>query len=177
MPTLNKIAEHLDMSVTRVKEIGPKIGMDKSCTLDQWRNAYINHLRNTASGRGGEDHQTRLAIARSRESELKGDKIELEMMQTTNQLIYADDVEKAWSSMIMAARSELTSSKAKILDGIRHEMEMPLSKESSLALSDLIDESFNAAFKHLARPSTGDFDPDAEPGTPELATAEEDFDD
>lgn len=177
MPTLNKIAEHLDMSVTRVKEIGPKLSMDKSCSLDQWRVAYINHLRNTASGRGGDDHQTRLAIARSRESELKGDKIELEMMQATGGLIYSDDVEKAWSSMIMAARSELSASKAKIMDGMRHELEAPLSNESAAAISELIDESINAAFKHLAQPSTGDFDPDAEPGAPELAAAGEDLDD
>lgn len=177
MPTLNKIAEHLDMSVTRVKEIGPKIGMDKSCTLDQWRNAYINHLRNTASGRGGDDHQTRLAIARSRESELKGDKIELEMMQATGQLIYADDVEKVWASMIMAARSELTASKAKILDGVKQELEEPLSKESNDALSELINECLNAAFKHLARPSPSDVGSGDEPGSSQLVAAGEDFDD
>lgn len=177
MPTLNKIAEHLDMSVTRVKEIGPKLGMDKTCSLDQWRVSYINHLRNTASGRGGDDHQTRLAIARSRESELKGDKIELEMMQATGGLIYSDDVEKVWSSMIMAARSELSASKAKIMDGVRQELEEPLSKESNDAISELIDESINAAFKHLAQPSSGDLSPDAEPGSSQLATAEEDIDD
>ncbi len=177
MPTLNKIAEHLDMSVTRVKEIAPKIGMDKDCSLDQWRVSYINHLRNTAAGRGGDDHQTRLAIARSRESELKGDKLELEMMQSTGGLIYADDVEKVWASMIMAARSELTASKAKILDGVKQELEEPLSKESNDALSELINECLNAAFKHLAQQSTGDFDPDTQPGASELVTAEEDIDD
>lgn len=177
MPTLNKIAEHLDMSVTRVKEIAPRIGMDKDNSLDQWRVSYINHLRNTASGRGDAEHQERLTKARSREAELKGDKIELEMMQATGQLIYANEVEKLWLSMIMAARSELSSSKSKILDGVRQELEAPLSKESSEALSVLIEESFNAAFKHLARPSPSDVGSGAEPGSSQLVAASEDFDD
>lgn len=155
MATQNEIAIHLDMSVTRLKALLPRLPVTDTSDPDEVRVAYIRYLRETAAGRGGEDHQARLAIARARESELKGDKLEMDMARDAERLVPADELEEAWTAMIAAARAELLamSSKLRAEIGRLYEIDVP---------ADLIEPYIHAALEHLA--NTDEPDPDAGDG-------------
>ena len=143
MATQIEIANHLDMSVTRLKEVLSKIVVADPSDIDVVRVAYINHLRNTAAGRGGEDQQERLAKARSRESELKGDKLEMEMAKEAGLLVPADEVEKEWIALIIAARAELLSMSARLRADIKEKFNIDVP-------ADLVGNYVNTALEHLA---------------------------
>lgn len=158
------------MSVTRLKELLSRLNVPDRSDLDAVRVAYINHLRATSAGRGGEDHQTRLAIARARESELKGDKIEMDMARDAGLLVPAAEVEQHWTAMIAAARAELISMSAKLRAELSRlfDVEVP---------TDMIDPYINAALEHLAISDDPDLDPDIDAGEGPLASAAEHLDD
>jgi hypothetical protein len=155
MATQIEIANHLDMSVTRLKEVLPKLSIAESSDIDAVRIAYINHLRNMAAGRGGENHQERLAKAKSRESELKGDKLEMEMARDAGLLVPADEVEKEWASLITAARAELLAMSAKLKDDIKAQFDIDVPEE-------FIKQYVNAALEHLADSHQKDAEEDLE---------------
>lgn len=155
MATKIEIANHLDMSVTRLKEVLPKLGAADSSDIDAVRVAYINHLRNMAAGRGGENHQERLAKAKSRESELKGDKLEMEMARDAGLLVPADEVEKEWASLITAARAELLAMSVKLKDDIKARFDIDVPEE-------FIKQYVNAALEHLADSHQEDAEEDLE---------------
>lgn len=168
MATQIEIADHLDMSVTRLKELLPRLPVADPSNLDQIRVAYINQLRSTAAGRGGEDHQLRLAIARARESELKGDRIEMDMARDAGQLVPVEELEQAWTALIVSARAELLSMAGKLRAELLREFDIDVPAE-------LIESYVHPALEHLA--NTGEPDPaegDGE-GSEELAPAAEDL--
>lgn len=157
MATQNAIADHLDMSVTRLKEVLSKIVVADPTDINAVRVAYINHLRNTAAGRGGDDHQERLAKARSRESELKGDKLEMEMAKESGLLVPADEVEKEWTALITAARAELTSMAAKLRADLKEKFNIDVPAE-------FVEQYVNASLEHLANSSQEDTEADIAAG-------------
>ena len=170
MATQNEIADHLDMSVTRLKELLPRLPVTDPSDIDAVRVAYINQLRSTAAGRGGEDHQLRLAIAKARESELKGDRLEMDMARDAGQLLPADEIEQEWTALIASARAEMLSMVGKLRAELLRvfDIEVP---------ADLIESYVHNALEHLANtdePDPGEGDGE---GQEELASAAEDFDD
>lgn len=170
MATQSEIAIHLDMSVTRLKELLPRLNVADRSDLDAIRCAYINHLRATSAGRGGEDHQTRLAIARARESELKGDKLEMDMAREAGNLVPADELEQAWSALIASARAELLSMAAKLRAELQRLFDID-------APADLIESHVHAALEHLANADEPESENGPGEGEEELAPAAEDIDD
>lgn len=170
MATQNEIADHLDMSVTRLKELLPRLPVTDPSDIDSVRVAYINQLRSTAAGRGGEDHQLRLAIAKARESELKGDRLEMDMARDAGQLVPADELEQEWTALIASARAELMSMVGKLRAELLREFDIDVPAE-------LIESYVHPALEHLA--NTGEPEPEEGAGEDqeELAPAAEDFDD
>lgn len=170
MATQNEIADHLDMSVTRLKELLPRLPVTDPSDIDAVRVAYINQLRNTAAGRGGEDHQMRLAIAKARESELKGDKLEMEMAREAGQLVPADELEQEWSTLIASARAELLAMSTKLRAELQRLFDIDVPAE-------LIESYVHTALEHLANADNQDPDRVEGEGCEEMASAAEDFDD
>lgn len=170
MATQNEIADHLDMSVTRLKELLPRLPVANTSDLDAVRVAYINQLRNTASGRGGEDQQLRLAIARARESELKGDRLEMDMARDAGQLVPADELEQAWIALIASARAELLAMTAKLRAELMRLFDIDVS-------ADLIESYVHTALEHLANADEPGPERGVGEGDEELAAAAEDLDD
>lgn len=169
MATQNEIADHLDMSVTRLKELLPRLSVSDPSDMDAVRVAYINHLRNTAAGRGGEDHQLRLAIAKARESELKGDRLEMDMARDAGQLLPADELEQEWTALIASARAELLSMTAKLRAELQRLFDIDVP-------ADLIESHVHAALEHLANSDEPDPETGIGEGEEELASATEDID-
>lgn len=170
MATLNEISEHLDMSVTRLKELLPRFEIDDKTNTDVVRVAYLRYLRNIASGRGSEDQQERLMMARARESELKGDKLEMDMAEAAGKLVPADAVEETWAAMIAAARAELLA--------LARRLNVELASSFGVDVpAEFFEQKLYAALDHLAET---DF-PDAESGdaacAAELETAAAGIDD
>lgn len=132
MNTLKDLAEYLDMSDRNLRDVLKKIGLvgvdvGNPLEVDRVRVEYIKYLREMASGRGGEE-QGRLAAARIRETELKGDKLELELAQTAETLVDAEEISHFFSSMVLSTRSELMSLTAKIVDHMQAEHNVEIDK-------------------------------------------------
>ena len=65
-------------------------------------NGYIKYLQN----RSGDERKS-FAQARQRESQLKGDLLQLQIQEKAGTLIPAAAVEQQWTALVVAARSEL----------------------------------------------------------------------
>lgn len=170
MATQNEIAGHLDMSVARLKELLPRLSVADTTDMDAVRVAYINQLRNIAAGRGGEDHQMRLAIAKARESELKGDRLKMEMARDAGKLLPAEEIEQGWAAMIASARAELLAMVAKLRADVKQNFDIDIPVE-------MIETYVYRALEHLANADGAE--PDAVDGesSAEMAAAAEDLDD
>lgn len=85
-PTQDEIAEHLDISTRRVRELATEWGIDsREVTLGDWRVRYLRKLREEAAGRaaaGGID----LATERARLAREQADKIAMQNAQSRNEL-------------------------------------------------------------------------------------------
>lgn len=170
MATQNEIANHLDMSVARLKELLPRLSVADTTDMDAVRVAYINQLRNIAAGRGGEEHQTRLAIAKARESELKCDRLEMDMARDAGQLLPADEIERGWSALIASARAELLSMTVKLRADLKQMFDIDVPVE-------MIETYVHRALEHLANADGTDPDEGIGAGSEELDTAAENLDD
>lgn len=82
--------------------------------LAQTVNAYVAHLRGTASGRGGEEHVTSLTAERSRLAKEQADAVALKNQKLRAELVEARDVERAWSDILRQLRARLMAIPARI---------------------------------------------------------------
>ena len=90
----------------------------EAMTVPAARQLLVRHYTEIAAGRGGED-QYNLTKQRARESQLKGDMLQLQIQEKAGTLIPAAAVEQEWQSLIVAARSELLLLPGKIAQQIR----------------------------------------------------------
>ena len=96
MPTQDEIAKHLDLSVRRVRELLPEIGINhRTASMDDIRIAYIRHQRELAAGRGGGDAQAEAAQARMEKDRAQTAMLRLGYHKELKTLIVADDAEAA----------------------------------------------------------------------------------
>mgnify|MGYP002621530350 CR=1 FL=1 len=124
--------------------------------------AYIRHLRAVASGDGGNllTEKTRLARAQA-------EKTEVEIARLKGVLVPAAQVERAWASMIAAARAKLLTLPVRATPLV-----LPLSEES--AIERLLTDMVMEALSELAEAALDD-DPDlANPGALAVATTTDD---
>ncbi|MCL2829409.1 MAG: hypothetical protein FWD77_01575 [Betaproteobacteria bacterium] len=169
MATQIEIARHLDMSVTRLKETLPRLEVADSSNLDAVRIAYIRHLRSMAAGRGGEN-QVRLTEAKTRESELKGDQIEMNMAREAGKLIPVIEMESVWQAMVISARAELLAMGTKLRADLRQSFNIEVPPE-------MIETYIYASLEHLANTDETDADAPDRESEEGLSSAAENLDD
>lgn len=113
-PTQAEIAEHLDISTRRVRELATEWGIDsREVTLGEWRVRYLAKLREEAAGRAGTGDLD-LVAERARLAKVQADRIEMQNAVTRKELAPAELIEEVLSRA--GARA------AKLLDTIPGEL-------------------------------------------------------
>lgn len=88
--------------------IAKKLGHDAYDMTASTR-AYIEHLRGTASGRGGEEQVLTLTGERARLARAQADAQELKNAALRAELVKAEDVERTWADMLRQVRARILS--------------------------------------------------------------------
>jgi len=110
-PTQSEIAKHLDLGVRRLRDFLTDGVIEKGCTLDEARVAYIRWLREMAAGRAGTGNPNH---EKARYDKLRADQVELKIAVEKSQLIPLELATSIISKMIMAARSHFLSLPTKL---------------------------------------------------------------
>jgi phage terminase Nu1 subunit (DNA packaging protein) len=100
MATQAQIAEHLDLSERRVRDLVAEGVLGKGADLDQCRVNYIRYLRGGTSG----NHTgagLKLTDERARLAKLQADKVEIELAELRGEVVRADDVVRVMQAHIM----------------------------------------------------------------------------
>ena len=154
---IESLAKLLDLTPRRVQQLAKEGVIPKPATRGQYDIipsvvAYIRHLRAVASGDGGD---------------LQAEKTEVEIARLKGVLVPAAQVERAWASMIAAARAKLLTLPVRATPLV-----LPLSEES--AIERLLTDMVLEALSELAEAALDD-DPDlANPGALAVATTADD---
>jgi hypothetical protein len=110
MLTQDEIAADVGLSQPAIARVLRHLKLKKSqwsvLPLAEVRKLIVRHYSECAAGRGG-DAQFRLSEARARESQLKGDLLEIQIGEKTRSLIPAEIVSVTWGGMTSAARARL----------------------------------------------------------------------
>ena len=113
-PTQAEIAEHLDISDRRVRELAAEWAVDsRELTLNEWRLRYLRKLREEAAGRAGTGDLD-LVSERARLAKAQADRIEMQNAVTRKQLAPTELIEE------VLARAGTRA--AKLLDTIPGEL-------------------------------------------------------
>lgn len=113
-PTQAEIAEHLDISERRVRELATEWGIDsRQHTLSEWRLRYLRKLREEAAGRAATGDLD-LVVERARLAKAQADRIEMQNAVTRNELAPVELIEE------ILARAGVKA--AKLLDTIPGEL-------------------------------------------------------
>lgn len=125
-PTQAEIAEHLDISDRRVRELAVEWGIDsREISLSAWRIRYLRHLREQAAGRAAAGDLD-LAVERARLAKEQADRIAMQNAVTRKELAPAHLIEE------VLARAGARA--AKLLDTIPGELRR---RAASLTADDL----------------------------------------
>lgn len=96
-PTQAEIAEHLDISTRRVRELATEWGIDsREVSLGEWRIRYLAKLREEAAGRAGTGDLD-LVAERARLAKVQADRIEMQNAVTRKDLAPAELIEEVLS--------------------------------------------------------------------------------
>ena len=113
MPTQNQIADDLGLSQATVSNVLATLGAQaEALTLEDARRAILRYYQQQAAGRsaaGGDLHQQR-----ARAERLKADMMELQIAERARKLIPAEAVEREWTAILVATRTELLQVSEKI---------------------------------------------------------------
>ncbi len=126
MPTQVEIAQHLDLSERRVRDVLRELGIDHRGTdLVSIRVAYIRDLRNKAAGRGGGD-QGELTRARIRESTANAVSKELANTKEAKKLVDVSEIEPALRNWAAQGGNAVMAAGERIIEAIesRHAIEL-----------------------------------------------------
>lgn len=99
--------------------IASKLGHD-AYDLSTSTRAYIEHLRGTAAGRGGEEQVLTLTGERARLARAQADAQELKNANLRGELVKAEDVSRAWSDILRGLRSQLLALPSRIRGELGH---------------------------------------------------------
>lgn len=113
-PTQAEIAEHLDVSTRRVRELAVEWGIDsREVALGEWRLRYIRKLREEAAGRAATGDLD-LVAERARLAKVQADRIEMQNAVTRKELAPVELIEEVLTKAGAKA--------AKLLDTIPGEL-------------------------------------------------------
>lgn len=159
-----KVAAHLDMKVANLRILINKGVIDKPAKpgrydLDKCRIAYIQHLRESAAGRGGDNE---LARHRSREAAGRADRIDMLNEKMRGNLVDRSDVINACQTVISNARGRLLQLPSRIAGVIdpeddRYVIEAQIRELVNEALDELsrLDEVAEPTEERAKRPKAG----------------------
>ncbi|MGF6859660.1 phage terminase Nu1 subunit (DNA packaging protein) [Rhodobacteraceae bacterium MBR-64] len=82
--------------------------------------AYIEHLRGTAAGRGGEEQVLTLTGERARLASAQADAQELKNATLRGEMVKADDVAREWADVLRALRSRLLAVPSRVRQSLGH---------------------------------------------------------
>lgn len=138
--TQAQIAEHLDISERRVRELASEWAIDsRELSLDAWRVRYLRHLREMAAGRAAAGDLD-LAEQRARLAKEQADRIAMQNALTRKELAPAEVIEEVLSKA--GARA------AKLLDTIPGEFKRrcpQLAADDIAAIAGIIAKVRNIA--------------------------------
>ena len=122
MATQQQIADDLGLSVEAISNALSALGMLKRewdvLSLSEARKILVRHYTEVAAGRGGND-QYNLTKERARESRLKGDLLQIQIQEKAGALVPGEAIEREWTSLIVATRTELLLLPEKIVHEIK----------------------------------------------------------
>ncbi|KPQ07466.1 MAG: Phage DNA packaging protein, Nu1 subunit of terminase [Rhodobacteraceae bacterium HLUCCA12] len=95
------------------RNLAVKLGHD-AYDLAETVGRYVEHLRGTASGRGGEEQVLTLTGERARLARAQADAQELKNAALRSELVPASEVERAWSDTLRGLRSQLLAVPSRI---------------------------------------------------------------
>ncbi|MGP9789613.1 DNA packaging protein [Roseinatronobacter sp. NSM] len=95
-------------ALSKLKErgIAKHHGRD-SYDLAETIRAYVSHLRETASGRGGEDHVNTLTAERARLAKEQADSQAIKNAKLRGELVDASEVERTWGDVLRQVRARI----------------------------------------------------------------------
>lgn len=121
MATQQEIAEHFGLNQSAISDALNALGLQQrdwqAMSLDKARLLLVRHYSEIAARRGGSE-QYKLASTRARESQLKGDLLQLQIQEKAGALVQAAAVEQEWLALVTAARTELLM----LADRLAHEI-------------------------------------------------------
>lgn len=155
-PTQAEIAEHLDISDRRVRELAAEWGVDsRTLPLNEWRQRYLRKLREEAAGRAGTGDLD-LVSERARLAKVQADRIEMQNAVTRKELAPTELIEEVLAKAGTRA--------AKLLDTIPGELKRRaphLTADDIAAVAGVIAKARNAAARlSLADIQSDDSDED-----------------
>lgn len=152
--TEKELSEYLGLSDRRIRQLFKQGVVFKSqrgkYDLKASVLGYINHIRQAEKAK--DESLEKLKIAKEAESltheRLKKRKTELQVLQIEKKLHAQEDVEYFWNTMVLAAKSRITSIPVKtapLLVGIedRKEIQSILKREINDALNEIADYDVN----------------------------------
>lgn len=101
------------------RDIVVRLGHD-AYDLEESTRRYIASLRETASGRGGEEQVLNLTSERARLAREQADAQALKNAVLRGEYVPASDVERAWSDTLRALRSRLLAVPSRLRQSMQH---------------------------------------------------------
>ncbi|UEX76804.1 hypothetical protein [Sediminicurvatus halobius] len=142
MATQREIAEHLDLSERRVRDLLAELGVDhREASLDEVRVSYIRHLRELAAGRGG-DQQASLTEARTQQALADANLKRLTYYRELKLLVPVEEIEPRLAGWAATARSEVGFAVDKLVAGIRSQHGIEVSDQE-------IDDALQPAYRAI----------------------------
>jgi len=118
------LCELLDMTpgmVTELKKRGIAVHLGHDAyDLAATVRAYVQHLRGTASGRGGEEHVASLTAERARLAREQADGIAMKNAQARGELLPAAEVARVWSDTLRGLRARLMALPSRLRADLPH---------------------------------------------------------
>lgn len=130
MQSQDEIAEHLDISTRKLRDLLTRYNMDhKVSSLGEIRVRYIRDLREKAAGRRDQEAQGTLDQARYRDLMASAQIKEMTLLKDQKLILDREQVREAMDGWVMQSKSEYESSIEKILAMIESQSGNPIDRE------------------------------------------------
>ena len=102
---------------------------------------YVEHLRGTASGRGGDEHVLTLTGERARLARVQADAQELKNATSRGELVPAAEVERTWGDMLRQVRARILAVPSRLRQA--HSLPGEIADDMDRELRDALTELGN----------------------------------
>jgi phage terminase Nu1 subunit (DNA packaging protein) len=109
-----EVARHLDLSVQRVRELIRKEILPELGTIDEYRLAFMRHLRTVASKQASQDGKLDLTAERARLTRAQTEKTEIEVAHLKGEPLPRTLVTQVWQMHAAAVRSRFLGLTSKL---------------------------------------------------------------